>query len=643
VEAGSDGQACASCHFNAGADNRPKNSMSPGLNHVGEFPDTSTTFQATAGGSPRSGPNYTVNKADFPFTQFSDPNNHDSRIKFDTDDVMSSEGTFAGKFVSVEERRHNFDSCERGGEDPVFNVHGVRTRRVEPRNTPTMINAVFNFRNFWDGRANNIFNGSDPFGVRDPFATVIMKNPDGSANLDFPVFLFNSSLASQAVGPPLSDKEMSCEGRNFADLGVKLLPDRPLADQRVHPQDSVLAGLARAPGNGLKGTYADMVKAAFNDDFWSIPATQKFPVRKGLSSTFRDSPAVYTQMQANFSLFWGLAIQLFESTLVSDQAPYDLSPRDGTGFPTFSNLKPASLQKSATLGLKVFMNQTKDNPFPGANAGHCINCHTGSDFTGAGLVLQDAQATDGLVERMEMLDRGVALYDRGFYNIGVTRTENDIGVGGTDPFGNTLSMAREYKGFLATGTPTKDPFQVNPCIFFVLVDPLNCGTPPPATERDAVDGAVKTPGLRNVELTGPYFHNGGAASLEQVVDFYNRGQNFTNPQKDPNIGGPFGAGFTLGLTAAEKAGLVAFMKTLTDDRVRFERAPFDHPSLSLPDGHPRDENVVFGVRGNPKLGQDDFDAIPARGRFGRPTPLKPFADCLARNRFADAPRCPGLQ
>lgn len=41
--------------------------------------------------------------------------------------------------------------------------------------------------------------------------------------------------------------------------------------------------------------------------------------------------------------------------------------------------------------------------------------------------------------------------------------------------------------------------------------------------RDAVDGAFKTPGLRNVALTGPYFHNGSRSTLEQVVEFYNRG------------------------------------------------------------------------------------------------------------------------
>jgi len=40
------------------------------------------------------------------------------------------------------------------------------TRKVEPRNTPTSINAAYTDRNFWDGRANNIFNGNDPFGLR---------------------------------------------------------------------------------------------------------------------------------------------------------------------------------------------------------------------------------------------------------------------------------------------------------------------------------------------------------------------------------------------------------------------------------------------------------------------------------------------
>ena len=39
-----------------------------------------------------------------------------------------------------------------------------------------MINAIFNFRNFWDGRANNVFNGVDPFGRRNEDARVVYYN-----------------------------------------------------------------------------------------------------------------------------------------------------------------------------------------------------------------------------------------------------------------------------------------------------------------------------------------------------------------------------------------------------------------------------------------------------------------------------------
>jgi len=38
-------------------------------------------------------------------------------------------------------------------------------------------------------------------------------------------------------------------------------------------------------------------------------------------------------------------------------------------------------------------------------------------------------------------------------------------------------------------------------------------------ERVAVDGAFKTPGLRNVELTAPFFHNGGDRTLMDAVNF----------------------------------------------------------------------------------------------------------------------------
>ena len=65
------------------------------------------------------------------------------------------------------------------------------------------------------------------------------------------------------------------------------------------------------------------------------------------------------------------------------------------------------------------------------------------------------------------------------------------------------------------------------------------------SQRIAVNGAFKTPILRNIALTPPYFHNGGQASLAQVVAFYNRGGDFSNPEKDPDV-------TRLGLTRTEQ-------------------------------------------------------------------------------------------
>lgn len=68
-------------------------------------------------------------------------------------------------------------------------------------------------------------------------------------------------------------------------------------------------------------------------------------------------------------------------------------------------------------------------------------------------------------------------------------------------------------------------------------------------------GAFKTPSLRNVTLTGPYMHDGSLATLEEVVDLYDRGAG-TGAGKSSLL-------HKLNLTTREKADLVGFMKTLT--------------------------------------------------------------------------------
>ncbi|HMN04216.1 MAG TPA: cytochrome c peroxidase [Flavobacteriales bacterium] len=76
-------------------------------------------------------------------------------------------------------------------------------------------------------------------------------------------------------------------------------------------------------------------------------------------------------------------------------------------------------------------------------------------------------------------------------------------------------------------------------------------------------GAFKTPTLRNIALTAPYMHDGRFQTLEEVVDFYSGGAKHS-PSLDPIMTKP-GTGITIGMTPEQKADLVAFLHTLTDD------------------------------------------------------------------------------
>jgi cytochrome c peroxidase len=84
------------------------------------------------------------------------------------------------------------------------------------------------------------------------------------------------------------------------------------------------------------------------------------------------------------------------------------------------------------------------------------------------------------------------------------------------------------------------------------------------TGRAADLGKFKTPTLRNVALRKIYMHDGRFKSLEEVVEHYNSGVKYS-PQLDPLMTKP-GKEYGLNLSPEEKEALVAFLKTLTDER-----------------------------------------------------------------------------
>ena len=141
----------------------------------------------------------------------------------------------------------------------------------------------------------------------------------------------------------------------------------------------------------------------------------------------------------------------------------------------------------------------------------------------------------------------------------------------------------------------------------------------------AADGTFKIPSLRNVELTAPYFHTGGEATLEDVVDFYARGgnrggaSNPIRPATAPSSAGSELLNFNQSTEFfdgdAARADLVAFLKALTDERVRKAAAPFDHPQIFVPNGHPGGPTAVTQRDGR---AVDTFLMVPATGRNGGP-------------------------
>lgn len=652
ISVGSDRMtACASCHGHAGVDPRTVNMVHPGANGLFEG-------GVAPGGAKR--------EEFFPTTVFADPHSrHSARLR-NIDDVVGSQGVLSRLFLD-NDLKTAVEVCE-DEPDPTFHDGDVSLRQVTGRNPPTVVNAVYNIRNFWDGRANPRFNGVNHLGAVDPTAKVWRHESDGTLN-EVSISLHQASLASQAVGPVLSAVEMSCSGRTLPDLAARLLDQRALALQSVAATDATLGALA-APGGGLLVTYREMIESAFRPEWRGTLAT----------------PEGIPQIEANFSLFFGLAIQLYEATLVSDETRYDRWMEAGGPAGGAANTWLTPLEKR---GLEIFHN-TGENP--NAPIGYCSACHSTSLFTSAtwpevsgpdpsGIELMptalDAQfaevvfadhavdgdptirlldfALDGALIELEqpevaatkkepgepavilasvtmpavskmacpsdfsqietVLDEGIldghfvvilrrrvleggdcgtaltlrveglhpgqyrvkvngtvvslatvmpdSAYDRGFYNIGVRPTAEDLGLGGDHGNGVPLSWTRRVQG----GFPTPE------------LDSSHIVIVPPELHT-AVNGAFKTPGLRNIELTGPFMHNGGMSTLRQVMEFYNRGGDFHDENRSdlsPDMN-------TLSLTDEDIDAVIAFMKSLTDERVRDERAPFDHPELPLPNG-----------------------------------------------------------
>ncbi len=335
-------------------------------------------------------------------------------------------------------------------------------RRVEPRNTPTMQAAGFNFDNFWDGRARHDFNGGSVFGAADPQTHVFVDPGTGTLTATRQIIRF-TSLASLATGPGLSEFEMSYLGRNWSKIGKKLLQGRlnaggfvvgdvtPLANQLVDPTDSVLGQFSnnqassfacaalqardRSPGTpavgkpGLCISYPGLIRNAFEPQLWQNTTgqhlngcytdgrTEIHPNQCGTGTNPAASIAVleggnvvshnndpfdgyvlniaagpasptdtnqFTQMEGNFSLFWGLSIQSWVNILVPDNTPFD----------QFLDANPGAFAALGEPGEPGLVPDLLNCGQPGADPNYCFQW-VGNFKRDPGVVALQAPAGEG--------------------------------------------------------------------------------------------------------------------------------------------------------------------------------------------------------------------------------------------------------
>ena len=552
MQAGSDGKvACATCHWHAGVDARFRSTLGPPKDKQIAVDDLFKQLK----------------EDDFPLTKIAgDPTSPDAVVVSNNDLVVGSQGAFLADFVRIIEGRAEEVGSPKT--DDVFNAGGVNLRTVTGRNSPTIVNSVFNHRQNWDGRADAFFNGVNQSGRFDPDARVLEASFTYNNYWDYfldslfgtrqraqqtlvetQILLDNASLASQAMAPPL-DTEMGNVGREFRDLGRKLLTLRPLGKQKVYFTDSALRKYDRFWGRGLKTSYAHLIRKAFQDKWWA---------------GYHVDQDGYTQMENNFGLYWGLSMLMYQSTQVADQTPLD----------DFLAGDESALSPAAQQGLAIFQQG-------------CNICHSGPETTAAAV---DEIFATGTPKTATIMLRGrnfdiPTFYDRGFYNIGAQPTTNDLGAARSNEFGVFSFTLKELAGQDTGQTEFDAPINALPV---------------------AIRGTFKAPQLRNVELTGPYNHNGGKLTLEEVVQFYTRGADFREENfetLDQGVSGivPLQQQADVGVPA-----LVAFLKSMTDERVRNQEAPFDHPEIFLPDGVDRIEHGRVIER---------FLHFPAVGSFG---------------------------
>jgi cytochrome c peroxidase len=266
-------------------------------------------------------------------------------------------------------------------------------------------------------------------------------------------------------------------------------------------------------GHNIYVKYKREYEAVFGAEFGPLDnrldptAGGSFPVfgKPGVSA-YDALPEADKTIITRVFVNWAKAIEAYERTLISRNAPWD----------RFVGGDDNAISAAAVRGYELFVGKA-----------YCIDCHSGPLFS-----------------------------DSNPHNIGVPTKGGIADNGRADTIVLAIQNAFRGDGKWSDNTSAFADKYRKQVEFTVGVD----ANGQPKFDNTKNLGKFRTQSLRHLDQTGPYFHNGFAATLDEVLTLYNAG------------GGDGGVGTLdpafnnhIKLTPLEQADLLSFLQTLTGD------------------------------------------------------------------------------
>jgi cytochrome c peroxidase len=367
----------------------------------------------------------------------------------------------------------------------------------------------------------------------------------------------NSGSARQVTdkAPPIPKAGVLAQPRSREQVGIPepltqtvIPPDNPLTPEKVNlGQKLFFDGRLSADGTVACATCHDPARAFTDGRSVSIGIHGR--------AGQRNAPTVLNALY-NKTQFWDGRVKTLE-----EQAALPIVNPIEMGQPTLDAAvaKLASTEEYRRAFLNVFGRPVNgpdmlraiaayertlvsfDSPFDHFIAG---DKNAIDDAAKRGWELFNTKARCNKCHALTETRRDVTNFtDFDFHNIGIGIIRH-----------NVVALARKAEREIASGNPQVVDRAAIATDMSVLGRFL-------ITKKEADTASFKTPNLRNVLVTGPYFHDGSQETLWDVVDHYNKGDGLKNPWLDEDIQ-------PLALTEHDIDDLVAFLASLTSPEYR---------------------------------------------------------------------------